>query len=114
MEARGAPVASLQQALAREGVQIIVYGGQPTPAAQAALQRQETATDGAVASFSAAAGSASVMQSASAGSEKAIAALRESLASLRGLRANIADRSIGGEQGLTDCRDPIPATAHDR
>ena len=69
------PVAGLQQALTHERAQLAVYGAQPTPAAQAALQRQETVTDGAVASFTAAAGSASVMQSASAGSEKAIAAL---------------------------------------
>jgi len=104
------PVASLQQALTRERAQIIVYGGQPTPAAQAALQRQETATDGTVASFTAAAGSASVMQSASAGSEKAIAVLRESLAGLRGLRAKIADRSTGGQQAFTDYSDLIGAS----
>src|SRR5258708_1438718 len=38
------PVASLQQALTRERAQIIVYGGQPTPAAQAALQRPQPPT----------------------------------------------------------------------
>jgi signal transduction histidine kinase len=95
------PVASLQQALTHERAQLAVYGAQPTPAAQAALQRLQTVTDRAVASFTRAAESPSVMQSASAGSEKAIAALHGSLASLPGLRARIASRSVSGQQAFT-------------
>ncbi len=110
MDDLGPPVATLQQALTRERALLVVYGAQPTPAAQAALQRQETATNRAVASFTAAAGSGSAMQSASAGSEKAVAALEASLAGLPGLRVKIAERAIGGQQAFTAYSDMIAAS----
>jgi Nitrate and nitrite sensing/Histidine kinase-, DNA gyrase B-, and HSP90-like ATPase len=106
----GPSVASVQGALTRERALLVVYGAQPTPAAQAALQRQETVTDRAVASFTAAAGSGSVMQSASAGSEKAVAALQASLAGLPRLRAKIAERAISGQQAFTAYSDMIAAS----
>ena len=49
MDDLGQPVASLQQALTRERAQTIVYYARPTPAALAALQRQQLVTDQAVA-----------------------------------------------------------------
>ena len=70
MDDLGPPVASLQQALTRERAQMIVYWARPTPAARAALQRQQAATDRAVASLRVAADSLSVTQSASAGAEE--------------------------------------------
>ena len=94
MDDLATPVAGLQQALTHERAQVIIYGAQPSPAAQAALQSQETITDHAVASFATAADSLSVRQSASADGEKAIAALRASLSGLPGLRAGIANRSV--------------------
>lgn len=96
----GQPAASLQQALTRERAQMIVYYARPTPAALAALKRQQTVTDAAVASVTAATGSSSVGQSASAGGKKAIAALQEGLASLSVLRAKITDRSISGQRAF--------------
>jgi signal transduction histidine kinase len=109
MDDLGQPIANLQQALTRERAQMVVYGAAPTPAARAALQREQAATDRAVASLTAAVGSTSVMQSASATGEKAIATLRAGLASLPGLRARIADQSVGGQQAFTAYGDLIAA-----
>ncbi|HUK68420.1 MAG TPA: nitrate- and nitrite sensing domain-containing protein [Streptosporangiaceae bacterium] len=97
MDDLGQPVASLQQALTRERAQTTVYYARPTAAVLAALQRQQTITDHAVASVTAATDSSSVRQSASAGGKKAIAALNRGLASLAGLRANITDTSISAQ-----------------
>ena len=97
MDDLGQPVASLQQALTHERAQTTVYYARPKPAALAALQRQQTVTDHAVASLTAATDSSSVRQSASAGGKKAIAALNKGLASLAGLRANITDTSISAQ-----------------
>jgi signal transduction histidine kinase len=110
MDNLSAPVAGLQQALTRERALLTVYGAQPTPAAQAALQHQQAVTDRAIASFTAAAGSASVMQSASAGSEKAIAALRGALAGLPALRARITQQAVGGQQAFTAYSDMVAAS----
>jgi len=95
------PVGNLQQALTRERAQLVIYGAQPSSAAQAALRRQETVTDRAVAAFTAVAASPSVMQSSSPDSEKAIAALRGGLAGLPRLRAGIASGHVGGSQAFT-------------
>ena len=110
MDTLSGPVAGLQQALTRERALLIVYGAQPTPAAQAVLQHQQTVTDHAIASLTAAAGSAAVMQSASAGSEKAIAALRGALGGLPALRARIAQQAVGGQQAFTAYSDMIAAS----
>ena len=104
------PVAGLQQALTHERAQMIIYYARPAPAALAALRRQQAVTDRAVASVLAATGSGSVGQSASAGGKKAIAALREVLASLPGLRAKITDLSIGGQQAFTAYNGMIGAS----
>jgi len=109
MDDLGPPVAALQRALSRERALLVVYGAHPTPAAQAALQQQETATSRAVASFTTAAGTGSVMRSASAGAEKAVDALEASLAGLPGLRVKIAERAISGQQAFTAYSDMIAA-----
>ncbi len=95
------PVAGLQQALTHERAQMIVYYARPTPAALAALRRQQAVTDRAVASVLAATGSGSVRQSASAGGKKAIAALREVLSE--------PSRPAGQDHGPFDRR---PAGVH--
>jgi Nitrate and nitrite sensing len=104
------PVANLQQALSRERAQVIVAYTRPTPAARAALRRQEAATDRAVRSFMTAADSLAVQQSASAAGKKAIAEVNESLASLAGLRAGIASRAVGEQQAFTAYNDMINAS----
>jgi hypothetical protein len=104
------PVANLQQALSRERAQVIVAYIRPTPAARAALRRQEAATDRAVRSFMTAADSLPVQQSASAAGKKAIAEVNESLASLAGLRAGIASRAVGEQQAFTAYNDMINAS----
>jgi signal transduction histidine kinase len=106
----GQPVASLQQALSRERAQTIVYYARPTPAALAALKRQQAVTDRAVAAVMAATGSSSAGQSASAGGQKTIAALRNGLASLPGLRAQITERSVSGEQAFAAYNGMIGAS----
>ena len=78
--------------------------------ALAALQRQQAVTDHAVASVLAATSSAPVGQSASAGGQKAIAALRDGLASLPGLRARITDRSVSGQQAFAAYNSVIGAS----
>ncbi len=110
MDDLGQPVARLQQALTRERARMIVYAARPTPAALAALKRQQAVTDRAVASVMATTGSTSVGQSASAGGKKATAALRAGLASLPGLRARVADRSIGGQQAFAAYNGMIGAS----
>jgi signal transduction histidine kinase len=110
MDDLASPVAGLQQALTHERAQVIIYGARPSPAAQAALQSQETVTDHAVASFTTAADSLSIRQSASADGEKAIAALRAGLSGLPGLRAGIASGSVTGQQAFTDYNDMIAAS----
>jgi hypothetical protein len=103
------PVAGLQQALTRERAQVIVYGARPGRAARAALRGREQATDRAVASFTAAAGSRSVRQGASAGVRKTIAVLRAGLAALPGTRASIAAHPAGGQQAFTAYSNLIAA-----
>jgi HAMP domain-containing protein len=103
------PVADLQQALSKERAQMIVYYVRPTRAGQAALQRQDAATNRAVHSFMTAADSASVRQSASPAGKKAIAEVDEGLASLPGLRTEIAARSIGAQQAFTAYNNVIGA-----
>jgi signal transduction histidine kinase len=110
MDDLGQPVAGLQQALSHERAQTIVYYARPTPAAETALQRQQTVTDHAVASVIAATDSSSVGQSASAGGKKAIAALRGGLASLPGLRTKITDLSISGQQAFAAYNGMIGAS----
>jgi hypothetical protein len=104
------PVAALQQALSHARAQVIIYYVRPTPAAPAALQRQQAVTDRAVHSFMVAAESLPVQQSASAGGEKAIAEVDGALASLPGLQAKIASRSIGEQQAFTAYNDMIGAS----
>jgi signal transduction histidine kinase len=104
------PVAALQQALSRERAQMIIYYVRPTPAARAALQRLQVVTDGAVHSFMTAADSATVQQSASAGGKKDIAEVDGALASLPGLRVQIAKRAIGEQQAFTAYNDIIGAS----
>jgi signal transduction histidine kinase len=110
MDELGPPVASLQQALTRERAEMVVYGARPTPVAQAALEAQEAVTDRAVASVTATTDSQSVRQSASAGGEKAIAALRSGLAGLPALRAGIAAQAVAGQQAFTAYGDMIAAS----
>ncbi len=104
------PVAGLQQALTRERARTMVYFAQPEPAEAAALKRQQAVTGRAVAAVMAAAGSAAVRHSASAGGQKAIAALRTGLAGLPGLRARIAGLSVGGQQAFAAYNDMIGAS----
>jgi signal transduction histidine kinase len=104
------PVADLQQELSKERAQMIVYYIRPTPAAQAALQRQEAVTDRAVRSFMAAADSPSVRQSASDAGKKAIAEVDQGLANLPGLRTEVAARSIGEQQAFTAYNNVIGAS----
>ena len=104
------PVASLQQALSRERTQVIVGSIRPTPAAHTALQRQEAVSDQAARSFMTAADSLAVRQSASAAGQKAIAQVDEALAGLAGLRAKIANHTIGGQQAFTAYNNIILAT----
>ena len=104
------PVATLQQALSHERAQMIVYSIRQTPAAQAALRRQETATDHAIRAFTVAADSRAVRQSASAAGKSAIAVLGGSLTSLPGLRAKIADHSTTGQQAFTAYNGMIGAS----
>jgi hypothetical protein len=104
------PVASLQQALSRERTQVIVGSIRPTPAAHTALQRQEAVSDQAARSFMTAAGSSAVRQSASAAGQKAIAQVDGALAGLAGLRAKIANHTIGGQQAFTAYNNIILAT----
>jgi len=93
MDDLGQPVARLQQALTRERARMIVYAARPTPAALAALKRQQAVTDRAVASVMATTGSTSVRQSASAGGKKAIAALRAALVDAH--ITEMAERELG-------------------
>jgi len=104
------PVAALQQALSDERAQVIICYVRPTPSARAALQRLQVIADRAVHSFMAAADSLPVQQSASAGGKKAIAEVDEALASLPGLRAQIAKRSIAEQQAFTAYNDMIGAS----
>ena len=110
MDDLGQPVASMQRALSHERAQTIVYYVRPTPATLAALKRQRTITDHAVASVTAATGSSSVGQSASAGGQKAIAALRQGLAGLPGLRAKVTALSISGQQAFAAYNGMIGAS----
>lgn len=110
MDDLGQPVASLQQALSRERAQTIVYYARPTPAALAGLKRRQAVTDHAVAAVMAATGSSPVGQSASAGGQQAIAALRDGLASLPGLRAKITNRSVSGQQAFAAYNGMIGAS----
>ena len=110
MDNLAGPVTSLQQALTRERAEVLVYATLPSPAAQVALQQQQAATDRAVASFTAAAGSQSVQRSASADGKKAIGALREAMSGLPSLRAGITHGSLSGQQVFTDYNDMIGAS----
>ena len=74
------------------------------------LKRLQVVSDGAVHSFMAAADSLPVQQSASAGGEKAIAEVNGALASLPGLRAKVANHSIGEQQAFTAYNDLIDAS----
>ena len=104
------PVASLQHALSRERTQMIVYFTRPSPAAYAALLRQQAVTDHAIASFTAAAESSPVRRDASTGAARAIAGLRAGLAGLPRLRAKITDQSISGQQALAAYNGLIAAS----
>jgi HAMP domain-containing protein len=104
------PVTALQQALSHERAQVIIDYVRPTPAAHAALKRLQVVSDGAVHSFMAAADSLPVQQSASAGGEKAIAEVNGALASLPGLRAKVANHSIGEQQAFAAYNDMIDAS----
>jgi signal transduction histidine kinase len=95
------PVAAMQQALIRERAEVIVYYIRPTPAARAALRRQQAVTDRAVHIFMTAAESLPVQQSASAAGKKVIDAVDASLARLTGLQAKVANRAIGEQQAFT-------------
>jgi signal transduction histidine kinase len=95
------PVATMQQALIHERAQVIVYYIRPTPAARAALLRQQAVTDRAVHIFMTAAESLPVQQSASAAGKKVIDAVDASLARLAGLQAKVANRAIGEQQAFT-------------
>jgi hypothetical protein len=110
MDDLAGPVASLQQALTRERAQVVVYATRPSPAAQEVLQQQQAATNRAIAAFTTAADSRSVQRSASAGGEKAIAGLRQTLSGLPSLRAGIASGSLSGPQVFTDYGNMIGAS----
>jgi len=110
VEDLGQPIANLQLALTHERAQMSVYYASPTPVALAALQQQQMVTDRAIASFRAATDYLSVIQSASAGGRKAIAALRADLASLPGLRAKIAGHLISGQQAFSAYNGMIAAS----
>jgi signal transduction histidine kinase len=106
----GPPVASLQQALAAERTQAIVYFAHPAPDALAALGQREAATDHAVALTADATNSAAVRQDASPGGKQAIAGLRKDLAGLAALRAGFAVHSVGGQQAFAAYSGMIAAS----
>ena len=110
MDDLGQRVASLQQALTHERAQMTSYYARPTPAALAALQRQDAVTNRAAASLTAAMGSRAVRQSASAGGKKAIAALGHGLAGLSGLQTAITGHSIKGQAAFLAYSDMIAAS----
>lgn len=104
------PIARLQHALTSERATTIVYETLPTTSALSALQRQQAATDRAIANFTSAAESSVIRRSASAGSARAIAGLLQGLGRLPGLRAKITDRSITGQQVFTAYNGLIAAS----
>ncbi|HEY2691463.1 MAG TPA: nitrate- and nitrite sensing domain-containing protein [Streptosporangiaceae bacterium] len=104
------PVATLQQTLSRERAEVIVGAIRPSPAAQAALKRQQAVTDRAAGAFTVAVGSPAVMKSASPAGKKAIAQVDGALAGLTGLRAKIANHAINGQQAFTAYNNIILAT----
>ena len=104
------PVATLQQALSRERAEVIIGAIRPSPAAQAALQRQQAVTDRAAGAFTVAAGAPAVTKSASPAGKKAIAQVDGALAGLTALRAKIANHGINGQQAFTAYNNIILAT----
>jgi signal transduction histidine kinase len=106
----GPPVASLQQALAAERREAIVYFAQPGPAQLTALRQREAVTDHAVAQVTAATTSAAVRQDASAGGKRAIAGLRKDLAGLAGVRAGLAGHAVTAQQAFAAYSGMIAAS----
>jgi len=96
----GRPVARLQVALTSEREQTMVYFARPDRGALAGLRGSQAATSRAVHAVQTATGSAAVRQSASAGGMKAIAALRKELASLPGLRVQVAGHLIAAQRAF--------------
>ena len=106
----GPPVASLQAALTAERAQMIVFYAQPTQTAVTGLQAREAATDRTVTAFLAATNSSSVRQNASAGGQKAIAAMRKYLGGITRLRQGVAHGSLPGPQAFAAYNGMIAAS----
>ena len=106
----GPPVASLQQALAAERREAIVYFAQPGPDQLTALRQREAVTDHAVAQVTAATTSAAVRQDASPGGKRAIAGLRKDLAGLASVRAGLAGQAVTAQQAFADYSGMIAAS----
>jgi len=110
VEDLGQPVAVLQRALTHERAQVNIYYASPTSETLAVLRGRQAITERAAASFSAAARSAPVRDSASPAGRGAIAVLGRQLAGLPALRAKITSMSMSGQDAFAAYNGMVAAS----